>query len=70
MIFAYFILRLMSYFFCFNVDTLSTGFGHRNCVVIGCPNRGQRLRKCNLRSGFFFKEGIGRRGQNTPDTFI
>ena len=21
------------------------GFGHRNCVVIGCPNSGQRLGK-------------------------
>ena len=21
------------------------GFGHRNCVVLGCPNSGQRLRK-------------------------
>ena len=35
----------MSYFFCFNVDTLSMGFGHRNCVIIGCPNSGQRLGK-------------------------
>ena len=35
----------MSYFFCSNVDTLSMGFGHRNCVVIGCPNSGQRLGK-------------------------
>ena len=35
----------MSYSFCFNVDTLSMGFGHRNCVVIGCPNSGQRLGK-------------------------
>ena len=45
MIFAYFILRFMSYFFCFNVDTLSMGFVHRNCVAIGCPNSGQRLGK-------------------------
>ena len=43
--FAYFLLRLMSYFFCFNVDNLSMGFGHRNCVSIGCPNSGQRLGK-------------------------
>ena len=35
----------MSYFFCFNVDTLSMGFGHRHGVVIGCPNSGQRLGK-------------------------
>ena len=41
----YFILRLMSYFVCFNVDTLSMGFGRRNCVVIGCRNSGQRLGK-------------------------
>ena len=25
--------------------TLSMGFGHRNCVVLGCPNSGQRLGK-------------------------
>ena len=43
--FSYLIRRLMSYFFCFNVGTLSIGFGHRNCVVIGCPNSGQRLGK-------------------------
>ena len=45
MTFAYFILGFMSYFFCFNVDTLSMGFGHRNCAAIGCPNSGQRLGK-------------------------
>ena len=45
MIFAYSILRLMSYFFCFYVDTLSMGFGHRNCVVLECPKSGQTLGK-------------------------
>ena len=45
MVFAYFILRFMSYFFCFNVVSLSIGFGDRNCVIIGCPNSGQRLGK-------------------------
>ena len=27
------------------IDTVSMGFGHRNCVVIGCPTIGQRLGK-------------------------
>ena len=40
-----FCLFYMSYFSCFNVDSLSMGFGHRNCVVIGCPNSGLRLGK-------------------------
>ena len=35
----------MSYLFCFNVDTLSMRYSHRNCVVIGCPNSRQRLGK-------------------------
>ena len=35
----------MSFFFYFNVDTLSMGFGLRNCVVIGCPDSALRLRK-------------------------
>ena len=46
MSFAYLILGLTD--LCrisFNVDTLSVGFGHRNCVVIGCPNSGQRVGK-------------------------
>ena len=44
MIFAYLILRLMSYFFCVNVDALSMGFGHRNCVFLERLNgSGQRL---------------------------
>ena len=43
--FACLILGLMSYLFCFNVDTLCMGYSHRNCVVIGCPNSRQRLGK-------------------------
>ena len=27
------------------ISSLDMGFGHRNCVVVGCPNSGKRLNK-------------------------
>ena len=27
------------------ISSLNMGFGHRNCVVVGCPNSGKRLNK-------------------------
>ena len=27
------------------ISSLGMGFGHRNCVVVGCPNSGERLNK-------------------------
>ena len=39
------------------ISSLDMGFGHRNCVVVGCPNSGKRLNKwakqtCTLHAFF------------------
>ena len=39
------------------ISSLDMGFGHRNCVVVSCPNSGKRLNKwakqtCTLHACF------------------